>query len=860
MATDRIRELRKNPCIQGVLDSVERALTAKQKNEILEDLGNRIDEEKLKGTSEGESIKNVMAKLLQENADNKIIQTANALRTAFLHDEKLGIIDKDFKNPKDYPRGLQAMVGGIISDRKGARSLSTKLRQNVIGYDRVGRLMRAFEDQGVINDVKLKLHQEDVANELFDRGSTKNDRARKIADIIKPMYHEVILGLNRVGIPVSNYKNFIASMHRDPEKMLHTHDTLGERAWYILKHPFDADKRFELSYQRWKNKELQWLDKDKVFKKGTIDVDKFMRNVYDNNVVYDPIKYNASTEDLRTFGGLGVSGARGLQLFYKDGSAFYAANQTFGYGDLYESIMQTIVKGSNLEGLAEQWGTSPYKLWDALTSTLKNRLHGSSANKITKKIDQQRFRFDELTGRASIPVNNTTNTIMNAITASQIFSKLGASIFPAIGDLNYSAASLQKNFGQGFFSSYKNSFQNYFSHMRLNSTKPDLAIMGEWQRDMTGQFASRFTTMDGPVGMLSKGVQKMMSLNLIHWQDNMLSRGIITMNGRFLAKEANQGFAHMNPRTRAFLERYNITDKEWDVMRKNPFVAQDGRKFITPDDSLLNYSKEDIASMLGKDKITSSEFDNARSIIRQKLIALMADESSFVYLSPDIIERSMLRLGSRPGTLSGAMAKMLVQFHTWPFSQTRRVLGRSLIEIRETPGIYPKMGLALKTTPQFASILAGFMVTGYLSDAASNLSQGIEPPDPTKIATWAKASLGTFGIYGDFLSMLFGQQAYGNSPLLNASGPSYSQIDDAAKFLNATFTGQFKQAGKLGFELVKNNTLPLNIAYTRLAMNYFILWGLEEKLFPGSIEAQVRRAQQNQNPPYIVSPLSGIGV
>ncbi len=862
MATERVKALRKNPCIQGVLDAVENSLTGAQKKEILNDLGDRIDAEKATNNlSDSESVGNVMAKLFQENADNKTIQTANALRAAFLHDEKLGVVDKLFPKQEDYNLGLQAQTGAIISNRPGARELSTKLHQKTLYNDRFGRMMLNLDKNGVMNDVKLKLHQEDVAKELWEKASSKNERAELIADSMRPIYNETILGLNKVGIPVKSLKGFVASMHRDPERMLHTHDTLWERAKWTLAHPFNHEERYELAFNRWKNKEFQWLNMNETFKNGMIDEDLFMRASFDNLTTYDPIKQSADLEDLRTFGGLGESGSRGRQLIYKGGSEFFAANHEFGYGDLYDTINKTIEKGAHMEALAKDWSTSPYKLWGALTNTLKRRVHGAGKDGIVKKINAQKLVFDEMTGRAAIPVSNMSNNISNVITFSQIMSKLGSSIFPAIGDLNYMASSLRHNFDKNYFSSHAYSFQNYISHVRLNSTAKDLANMGEWQTNITGQFASRFTTLDGPVGMIAKGVQQMMKWNGIHWQDNMLSRGLTTLNGRFLWEAASKDFEHLNPKIRAFLERYSITDKEWDVMRKNPNVAKDGRKYITPDDAVLNYSKGDIKTMLGKSDITKSEYDDARSGIRQKLIALLSDESSFVYLEPDIVERSKLRFGSHPGTLAGNAMKFFVQFHTWPFAQTRRVLGRALTDIREAPGFLPKAALTLKSMPQIASIIAGFMVTGYAADTFSNWSRGLEKPDPTKLATWAKASLGAYGIVGDVLSMLFGQQNFGNSPLLNLAGPVYGEGDKAAKFLNDVFTGKFKSAGRLGFELVKGNALPTNLFYTRWALNHLIMYGLEEKLFPGSIEKMVRRARQNKEPPYIFSsPLSALGV
>lgn len=861
MATDRYNTYKNNACISGLVEAISDKLSKSDKTELLKDIASRVDQKRIDGIADEDmALRNVFQDLFNEHADNKKIQIANELRKALLVNKKVDFIKSNFKDPKDFAKGVKASVSGIVSDRKGARGVSTQLKQKTYVGDYLGKMKYALKEKGVLDDFTQKLHGADLAQELYSAGSTKNERARLMAEAITPIYDQIRIELNKLGIPVADAQDFIASFHRDPEKMLHTHDTLAERIAYRKNNIFNYDNERELAYKRWKDTELQLINHDKTFKNGTIDVDEFMRSAFDNQTVYNPIKRNAKLEDIRTFGALGVKGGASRKIFYKDGYNFYKANTIYGYGDFFDMIENTIDKGARMQALAEDWSTSPYQVFNSVLDILQKDKTVKSNEKMINAINKQRLLFDELTGRAAIPVNNTTNNITNSIVAYQSITRLGSSIAPAFNDLVAYAAAQAKDFNKNSLEAGYDALSNFFRSMNTNATKERYDIIGHWAKTLTGQITSRFSTLDGATGFQTKLLQKFFSLNLLHWQDKMLSSGIIEDTARGLFQESKNSFDELTPSVKKMLEQYGVTDKEWDVMRKNPTIASDNRKFITPDDALSNYSKETIAGLLNKNvkDLTKPEYDDARTNIRRKLIALMSDRSSFVYLSRDIAETSALRFGSRPGTLAGSMIKLLTQFHSWAFANTRRVLGRTLSGVLEAQGFKPKVNALKNAMPQLGLLIAGNMITGYISQTAINLAEGREPPDITKVSTWAKSSLGAFGIAGELLGSLAGQQTFGDSPLFDQTGAFFNNADKALKIVQSPIKGHF--ASKLAFNFAKGNIPGVNLIYTRLALNYFILWGLQEKLFPGSLEEQQRQLTKHDEPQYFVNPLSAVGV
>ncbi|MHA1447886.1 MAG: hypothetical protein ACTSP4_00500 [Candidatus Hodarchaeales archaeon] len=851
------KSLSENACIRGVLDALETAIPTTDQKQLLDGLGHLAEEEKRTGKAkdDNEALGNVLERAIENGKQRKSIEVANRLRDAVIVNKKMGEFKTHF-SPETADEFLQAQLSGKISRKPGYRSKSTSHLQKIAEGEAIGKLYYNLKKEGVLESFRSKENESDLASELFEEGSTKNEVARKQAKIIKGIYGELISRLRRAGIPVGSLDEFITSFHRNPARMMNPFDSVGEWFQYRLKNGFNHEKEMEMAYQKWKAFELQHLNWDKTFKYGQTKqkIENFMRHAWTSQTVFDAIKRNDSIDDLRTFGSLGVSGARKRAMFYKSGPSFKAVNDRYGHGNIYDSIENTIRNSSKLGVMAEEWGASPYRTFGHLVNRLK-RYNVVKTNQALKGRINDNYRiFDELTGRASIPVNKTLNDITNAYLGWQVISKLGGSIAPAFGDLNYYVANLVRNFDMSYPSAWGSALKNYFGHMRRGATKENYEDMGYWQKPLLGSHVSRFGALDSPTQLITSATQKMMSLNLIHWQDSMLSSGIISETGHQLFRYRTQSFDNLTNGTKKLFQSYDISSEEWDVMRKNPSV-KDNRGYITPDDAINNYSRQDIADMLGKNirKMTDKEYDDARTGIRQKYIGLLNDQSHFVYLDSDIYERSKLRLYTKSGTPMGTLAKLLVMFRSWPYAQTRRVLGMALEDVREAKGWRPKTKALLHGAPQLMSMIAGYMITGYISEAAVNLAQGKEPPSLSDPVTWAKSSLGALGLAGSMVGQLVGQQMYGSSPIANIGGAGIDTANKLGIIVNAMSQGRGHTVGKMLYNMGKSQVPYHNLIYTRAMVNWGILYGLEEKLFPGSLNSLQRNAKKD-GIPFLVSP------
>jgi len=267
------------------------------------------------------------------------------------------------------------------------------------------------------------------------------------------------------------------------------------------------------------------------------------------------------------------------------------------------------------------------------------------------------------------------------------------------------------------------------------------------------------------------------------------------------------------------LERYNINESEWDLIRKNEFQAQDGRKFITPDDP-LQYSKEEIAQYLGKKDITTKEFKDAQLDIRRRMIGMSTDRAHFIYLDPDLTEQAIMRMGTKPGTIAGNANRLMIQAHAWPVGIVHRILGSILSNTMEGEGIAGKLGGLKADLPGLSLYIAGISVTSYLSQSLMNLTSGKELPKVLTMNNLEKTSSEIMGVYGQVLDALFGKMRYGSDPLINASGPAIRNLDDLIKVMGNVIHGQ--RFGSPLYHLIIRNLPGLNLIYVKPAFDYLI--------------------------------------
>jgi hypothetical protein len=150
-----------------------------------------------------------------------------------------------------------------------------------------------------------------------------------------------------------------------------------------------------------------------------------------------------------------------------------------------------------------------------------------------------------------------------------------------------------------------------------------------------------------------------------------------------------------------------------------------------------------------------------------------------------------------------------------------------------------------------AHIIVATTMFGYLSMATKDVLKGREPREINAKTIWAAmAQGGGLGIYGDFL---FGEfSRYGRSFLETLSGPTFGQFGDLGELWTRLRNGDDAAANFT--RMVLNNTPFINLFYTRAALDYLILYQIQEMANPGYLRRMESRLQRENNQKFLVPP------
>lgn len=216
---------------------------------------------------------------------------------------------------------------------------------------------------------------------------------------------------------------------------------------------------------------------------------------------------------------------------------------------------------------------------------------------------------------------------------------------------------------------------------------------------------------------------------------------------------------------------------------------------------------------------------------------------------PGAAERAIMNQGTQAGTAVGEVFRHVMQFKSFPITMIRRGLGR---EVRGTAnGKADMRGLA--------QLMVSTTVFGYGAMVMKDVLKGREPREFTgdfendsRLLMAAMAQGGGMGIYGDFM---FGEfSRYGRSAVSTAVGPTLGQVDDLAELWTRIRTGG--DVGANAFRIAMNNTPFINLFYTRAALDYIILYELQEMINPGYLSRMEQRIMRENNQKFFIPPTS----
>lgn len=748
--------------------------------------------------------------------------------------------------------GMQAEIHGINTPTaEGGGRFSARAEARVLERRYLDGMTRELDQAGLWNAARGKTLERQWANELFELskgdegkpGVTGSPEALGVAQIIDKYLSWAKANLNKAGGWIGDYSGYITRTTHDPDKI----------------------RRAGLA--EWKDSIRGRLDERTFDYVGDTPQarETFLDNVYHGLIT----GVHLTHEGMQGFKDPAFTGPSNLAermtrervLHFKDADAWLDYREKFGTGDgVLDGVKAALQRAADATGLMRHFGTNPRAEFDADLKYFMEENRNSDPAAVIRLRDAQKDltnRFEFLDGTANLPTNRMIARFASNVRLAMSLGHLGGVALTHISVGATKAAELRYA-GAGMLERYTN-FLTSLTPGRSETSDLLLAGLEGVRRDLF----SHFTLDDSPAGTASKLANLFFKFSGLTYLMNAQRRGGEELLAHMFGRQLDRPHEQIQAESQRLLKLYGIGDKEWELLRQVPDPhVEDGRAYLTPDAASRIPDAAVLGHLFDAGKIESRLLDaaNLRKVssfkddLAMRLYALYDDRSRNMVIMPDIATRADILRSTRPGDPLGELARFAAQFKTWPAGLIRDAWGREIYGGQSRAA-------AVSGIVQMAAYGA---ILGYAIMSMKDLAKGRLPRDPSELKTWTAAMLqgAGFGIFGDYL---FGEfDRFGHSVIEQAAGPALSEtIGTAVDVWNRIKAkAEDPQRAHDVTPVLLNKALAnapfINLFYTRLALDYFFLWQVQESLNPGFLRRFEKRIRDQNYQNFWLSPTATV--
>ncbi len=829
--------------IQAAAKAAGRELNEEEMVELVGDLQARIKQ--LQSTDGMLGLEEAAMRAADEMGNQvklaAVIEKRNALLNARRRLEAVGYIRSTWSDRPDL--GLESFLVGTNVARAGARR-SVAAEQKQLSQAYIAGFLNDMEKAELLPFLTRGDNDADIADALWRLGTGRSvdglsKPAVDIATIMQKYQTATRTDANRAGAFIRDLPGYIVRQSHDPYKL--------ERA----------------GFARWRDEISGFLD-ERTFE-GVTDRNEFLLAAY--NGLVSGVHLKASTPEPTGFKGprnLAKKVSAERVLHFKDGLSWHQYNKAYGTGSLREAFLGGLDQAGQNTGLMRRLGTNPESNWEAILDELQRDL-------MDKPVELRRFqtdrrgwlktRFAEVDGTARLAVNQQAARVASNIRALQSMAKLGGAVISAVTDLPVAASEMRYQ-GKGMLLSMGTLIGGMVKGRKPAEQREILSSLGVFFDNVRGDVVSKFSADDSLGGKMSGLQQKFFKLNgLTWWTDTMRSTAALMMS-HHLAYNRALNWDQMNPDLRRTLELFDFDAGRWDLVRGTGAKLADGREYMTTQ-GLDEIPEADLAAYLTSKGRTANTAAVAelREELGAQLRSYITDRASYAVIEPDARTRAIMRRGTQPGTVAGELLRFVGQFKAFPVAILQKSFGRELYGRGYTPSAYTEgagreLIQALRNGNGeklgIAQLLLWTTLFGYGAMTAKDLLKGREPRPADDAKTWVAAMLqgGALGIYGDFI---FGEaNRFGGGLIGSLAGPTAGAVEGLADVLYRVRDGDDAAAAAVRFGI--QQTPFLNLFYARAALDYLVLYSVQEALNPGSLRRTERRIEKENGQRYLLAP------
>jgi hypothetical protein len=605
---------------------------------------------------------------------------------------------------------------------------------------------------------------------------------------------------------------------------------IGKLAGWITRQSHDPWKLTKLGREAWIAAVLPNLDWHRMqIAHGVIhDRQQWLAETYALLASGTHLKALGATVDngFRGPGNVGKRMSHGRVLHFTTADQWADYNQTFGMGNLRESVLRGLKLSAQNTGLMRVLGPNPEATYNRVVNLLRGDVLMSADAKSIQKFETATAetgwlsrRLDEVTGKANVAVDALWARRSANLRAWQSMAKLGGAVISSMNDIATYASEMNYQ-GRGFLSGISEGLGAIASGRPAGERKEILSSLGVFFDSMSAEITRTGSLDESMGGGTSRALQTFFKWNGLNWWTETLRGSAALSMSHNLALHAGKAFDDLPPDLQRTLGLFDIGPRDWHHMRAQGIRTDEGgTSFLVP--------------------------DNLEQAQADKLRRYIVDRAETAVLEPDADTRAMLRQGTRSGTVIGEFTRFVAQFKGFGVGFTRQVLGRE---------IYGRGAQAFGDGSVYglAKLITASTVLGYAAMTAKDMLKGKSPRDPHDPKTYLKAFTqgGGAGIYGDFLFGEFNRM--GQSPAESLAGPVLGVGFDSIKLWSKLVRGEADAGDAL--RLAQNNTPFLNLFYTRIALDYLILYDMQEAVAPGTLQRMTDRAANDYGQTFFLSP------
>ena len=766
--------------------------------------------------------------------------------------------------------GLNSKLVGTLLQHKGARA--DNVGAEIVNMQRkhLGHFDADLRAAGLYDQFNKGIYNNDImrAMEALENNadvSTLPKEAVTLAKIIQNSYDNITADMNNNGLMINKVKNYFANQQN-------MHDQLKIRA---------------AGFEAWRKTVAETLDFKATAEAMNIspsDIDDtLLRGIYDGLATGEHI--GGSGNYGAAYNGTSFKSIRNKQrvLHFKGAEGVIKYREAFAARDFQASVIGTIEGNTKKLGMIKVLGVNYERnMKDIASKVIETLPDSDSRSKLRSWADSNMMnQLKSIDGRSDRPGNETFARWSSNVRAVKSMASLGFATVSAITDVVNAAAFLnRRGMGRGLVVDSITSLGEIF-HAYSPERKQMLSAMGVFS-DSVLKNTYRDGTAENSTGkfLAKKQSQFFRFTGLDQWTNSIRLNAMDSLMS-YMSKEVDKDFGSLNKGLRDSFGLFGIDQDQWDFIRSQKTKAVDGNTYLTVDalDDLKDQAMAKFSNL--EPELQTRAAMKYIENTKRNLYNYFMDGLSHMVIEPDAATKYYQTGGGlQAGTVSGEVAKFMMQFKSFSVGFMRKILFDQMYEGHDT--IWGKGGYArswgLKGLSEngfmqtdigkkvgLVKYMVGLTVAGYVAGVIKDILKGKEPrPLFDKDGSMNKATLtaaflqgGSLGIYGDFL---FGNtNRFGGGPLETAAGPviggTISDLDNLRKDILDVGSKRYgKVIAQDSLKFAMSNTPFVNSFYTSAAFNYLFVYGLQDALNPGALRRMERNMKQNNNQEFMFPP------